>query len=111
MEKLAQYSAILSQIIAQQATRGATDPNIEVVQIRDHETHQYQVLYLGWHGVRRIFTPVIHVRIHNDKIWIEHDGTEDGIALQLLAAGIPNEAIVLAFYSPQKRPYTDFAVA
>lgn len=39
------------------------------------------------------------------------DGTEYGIANDLLAAGIPKDKIVLGFKSPESRKYTDFAVA
>ncbi|WP_129675954.1 XisI protein [Candidatus Chloroploca sp. Khr17] len=111
MEKIAHYRAILERMIAEEAARISTHPEVEVCQICDPVRHHYQLLYLGWHGPTRVFTPMIHLRIHHGKVWIEHDGTEEGIAMQLLAAGIPRDEIVLAFYSPQKRPFTEFAVA
>jgi len=49
--------------------------------------------------------------LHNNKIYIEEDLTEDGIATNLLVAGVPREDIVLAFHPPEMRPYTEFAVA
>ncbi len=49
--------------------------------------------------------------MHNGKIWVEADNTNQAIVQRLLDAGIPKESIVLAFYSPQKRPFTEFAVA
>lgn len=49
--------------------------------------------------------------IKNGKVWIQHDGTESGIAGELLEAGIPRDHIVLAFHHPSKRQYTSFAVA
>ncbi|MBV7334508.1 XisI protein [Chloroflexi bacterium TSY] len=45
------------------------------------------------------------------KIWIEIDWTEEGIATELVAAGVPKEDIVLAFHHPSMRQYTEFAVA
>jgi hypothetical protein len=111
MEKIKQYSAILTRIIEEEAQRVSTHPEIEVCAICDPVHHQYQLLYLGWQGINRVFTPMIHLRIHNEKVWIEQDGTEEGIATQLLAAGLTRDEIVLAFYSPQKRPFTEFAVA
>jgi hypothetical protein len=54
---------------------------------------------------------LLHIDIIDDKIWIQQDGTEEGIALELLDAGIPYERIVLGFRHPDIRPYTDFAVA
>jgi XisI protein len=45
------------------------------------------------------------------KVWIQMDGTEDGIAQELIQSGIPKEDIVLGFHEPSIRPYTGFAVA
>jgi hypothetical protein len=39
------------------------------------------------------------------------NGTEEGVATALLAADIPKKDIVLAFHSPAKRCFTEFAVA
>ncbi|MEN8221131.1 MAG: element excision factor XisI family protein [Pseudomonadota bacterium] len=51
---------------------------------------------------------VIHVDIIEDKIWIQYDGTEEGIAVD---KGVPKETIVLGFRPPELRSYTGFAVA
>ncbi|USR93219.1 XisI protein [Phormidium yuhuli AB48] len=45
-----------------------------------------------------------------DKVWIHQDGLEDGIADELLNAGIPQDKIVLGFHHPDLRPYTGFAI-
>ena len=49
------------------------------------------------------------VQLHDGKIWIEKDTTEDGIATDLMREGVPREDIVLAFHPPEMRQYTDFA--
>jgi len=49
--------------------------------------------------------------IREDKIWIQEDRTEAGVASELAEMGVPKDAIVLAFHAPYKRPYTGFAVA
>jgi hypothetical protein len=51
------------------------------------------------------------VEIINDKIWIHRDGLEDGIANDLVRAGIPKSQIVLGFHPPKIRQYTEFAVS
>ena len=71
----------------------------------------YQLMNVGWHGQHRIHGCVLHVDIKGGKIWIQHDGTEEGIANRLVAAGVPRDDIVLAFHSPFKRRFTDFAVS
>jgi len=52
---------------------------------------------------------VIHADIRDGKVWIQHDGTEQGIAGERVEAGIPKERIVLALHSPSERPLTSFA--
>jgi hypothetical protein len=59
----------------------------------------------------RYHAVVFHLRIWNGKIWIEWDGTEPGITQYLLEAGISKEDIVLAFYRPERRSLSGFAVA
>lgn len=53
---------------------------------------------------------VIHIHIKDNKIWIQHDETEDGIANELVQRGVSKQDIVLAFHSPFKRQFTEFAV-
>jgi hypothetical protein len=49
--------------------------------------------------------------LHQEKVWSQYDETEDGIAEELIKAGIPRDRIVLAFKPADIRPPTDFAVA
>jgi hypothetical protein len=77
----------------------------------DESSDVYLIVVEGWQGVRRLHGCMAHLEIKGDKIWIQQDGTEDGIATDLLAAGIPKECIVLGFKSPQSRAHTQFAVA
>jgi hypothetical protein len=77
----------------------------------DEAADVYLVVVEGWQGVRRLHGCLVHVEIKGDKIWIQQDGTEHGIATDLLAAGIPKDRIVLGFKSPQSRAHTPFAVA
>ena len=53
----------------------------------------------------------MHVDIINDKIWRHRDDKEDGVATELLDAGIPKDKIVLGFRSPEMRKYTGLAIA
>ena len=75
--------------------------------IREH----YLLMKMGWYQDNRIKSNVIHVRLKDGKIWIEEDRTEDGIAIDLLQAGVSCEDIILAFHPPRLRPFTEFATA
>ena len=76
----------------------------------DQDRDQYLLLLMGWEDDRRLKSVLIHVRIHQRKIWIEEDWTEEGVATDLLAAGLSRDEIVLGFHPPQVRQYTEFAV-
>jgi len=54
---------------------------------------------------------MVYLKIEQGKIWIEEDLTKQGIANELLDAGVPPEDIVLGFQHPSKRPLTEFAAA
>lgn len=53
---------------------------------------------------------MLHLDIIDSKIWIQQDGTEVGIANELVNFGVPKQDIVLAFDPPLVRQFTDFAV-
>lgn len=79
--------------------------------IFDESNDHYELIYAGWNGPYRIHGSVLHLDIRQGKVWIQHDGTADGIAEELVRAGIPRDRIGLAFKPPEIRPHTDFAVA
>jgi hypothetical protein len=54
---------------------------------------------------------LLHLDIKDGKIWIQYDGTEGGIALELVELGVPKEDIVLGYHSPSVRGFTEFAVS
>lgn len=77
----------------------------------DDERGQYLVLDIGWKDDIYLHTTPIHLSLMGDKIWIQYDDTEEGVAIDLMAAGIPKENIVLGFRHPKVRPHKGFAVA
>ncbi len=66
---------------------------------------------IGWDNGNRIEKIVVFARIKNQKIWIETDWTNEGIAIDLMRAGIPNTDIVLGFLAPEERSLSEFAIA
>lgn len=75
------------------------------------DTNHYLLLTMGWEDEVRVHGCVVHLEIIDDKIWIHRDGTEDGMASDMVAAGIPKKQIVLAFHPAQLRQYTEYAVS
>ena len=107
-----QYARYIRQLLSERAERSANQYQLkeyEVQTIFDDKQGHYQLLYVGWRGDERDFGCILHLDIKGEKIWIQHDGTEVGIANQLTELGVPKEDIVLAFHEPEVRQYTDFA--
>jgi hypothetical protein len=84
MEKL-NYSEVV-QTILKNHVRNRPHSQIEVQFIFDIESDRYQVLNIGWQDLTRIFGCIIYVEIKEGKIWIERDGTEAGVANELVEA-------------------------
>ncbi len=109
-----QYRQIIQQLILERVQRQASEitpegEGIAKQAIKDTERDHYLLLHTGWRGNRRTHGCSLHLDIINGKIWIQHDGTEVGIATQLLELGVPAYDIVLAFHSPYMRQFTEFA--
>ncbi len=100
----------LVQTILSQHSGNDLDTETEVQLVFDTEREHYQVLHLGWEEQKRVYGCAIHVDIKKEKIWIQRDRTEAGVANELVAAGVPKEDIVLAFKAPYVGQFTDFAV-
>ncbi|MDY7007560.1 MAG: XisI protein [Cyanobacteriota bacterium] len=75
----------------------------------DETGNHYLLIEIGWQNSRRIYGTLIHLDIIK-KIWIQQDGTEEGIANELVNLGISQNQIVLAFKTLERRKITDFAV-
>ena len=75
------------------------------------DENNFLLITQGWEDDLRVHGCLVHLEIINHKIWIHRDGMEDGIANELVAAGIPKSDIVLAFHPPDVRKFTEFAVS
>ncbi len=111
MDTLTHYRAIVRQLIETYASYKPSHGDIETEAIVDPEKDHYEVMHVGWDGVRRVHGSVIHLDIIDGKIWIQYDGTSWPVAEALLEAGVPHKDIVLGFHPAHVRQYTDFAVS
>ena len=85
--------------------------DLQAEAVFDREHDRYIVVTIGWDVGMRVYSVLVHIDVLNDKVWVQQDNTEDGIATELVQAGIPKERIVLGFRPREVRHYTDFAVA
>ncbi|WP_442949491.1 XisI protein [Nostoc sp.] len=76
----------------------------------DTEHDHYQIISIGWNNQKRIYGPIMHIDIKNNKIWIQQNTTEADIALELIEMGIDKQDIVIGFHTPKMRQLSGFAV-
>ncbi len=109
MERVDRYRNFVENILREYGSYKPAYGDVEVQLVFDRERDHYHLYSVGWNDQRRIRGDVLHIDIKNGKIWIQHDGTERGIANDLVELGVPKQDIVLAFHAPYKRKYTEFA--
>ena len=111
MDTIETYRHIIQEVLGQYAQIAYVQGEIRNETLFDPQHDRYMVVSMGWDDVRRIHGCLLHVEILDGKVWIQRDGTEDGIARELEQAGIPKDRIVLGFHEPDVRQYTGYAVA
>lgn len=111
MDTLENYRQIIRTILTEYSQLPYAYGELERQLIIDESANHYLLLTLGWENKQRVHGCLIHIDIINDKVWIQRDGTESGIANELVSAGIPKDKIVLAFQPVNVRQYTEFAIA
>lgn len=105
------YREVVEKILKDYADFLGSDDQIQVELVFDRERDRYLLVETGWENGYRVYGTLLHIDIIDNKLWIQHDGTEEGIALELVAAGISKEYIVLAFKSLERRKHTEFAIS
>lgn len=109
MEKLLNYQQQITQLLTQLGTQLPSTTEVETQYIFDTQRNHYQLFQVGWEENEWIHGCIVHIDLKNDKIWIQHNGTELKLADELVNLGIPKQDIVLGFQAPYKRKYTGFA--
>ena len=101
MDALTNYRQQVESILCEYAKIPYAHGKIDIQTIFDREHDHYLLMLVGRDGIRRVHGCLVHIDIIDDKLWIQRDGTEYGIARELIEAGIPASQIVLAFRIPE----------
>ena len=108
MDSLDRYRDIIEECLAYYANVRYSVQDISNEAVFDRTRDRYVVLSQGWDKKKRVHGALIHIDIIDGKVWIQRDGSEDGIAYELLRAGIPKDDIVLGFRRPEQRPFVQW---
>jgi hypothetical protein len=107
---LATYQSIIRQVFSDHIEFLGNAEKTQLEIIFDVQNHHYLLTEIGWQDYRRIYHTLLHIDIIDGKVWIQQDATEEGIADELVALGIPKHHIVLGYKPSDRRRFTEFAV-
>jgi hypothetical protein len=117
MDKLEHYRQIIENkltdyySLANSETLASGSSEVSDRLALDRENDQYIWFRFGWSGAQKVQHIIMYLCIKNGKIWVEEDATNLCVVDDLLAENIPETDIVLGFHPPQKRAFTEFAIA
>lgn len=111
MEKLDYYRTCIETLLEQESRYNSHAEDVESELFFDPIRHHYQLMRVGWQGLKRVYYTVMHFDIKDSKIWIQQNTTERDVGQALVEMGIPKEDIILGLHPPYKRPYTGYGVA
>lgn len=111
MVALDAWRDLIEKALTERAAIPFSHGDVQIQTVFDRRCDHYLIMLVGRDDQRRVHGCLVHIDIIDGKVWVQRDGTEQGIADALLEGGIPKDRIVLGFHAPQKRPLTGFAVA
>ena len=89
MDTRLKYQSIVKDALQNHADYRAALPDAYTSQvIFDDDRGQYLVLDIGWNGDKYLHATPIHISLIGDKVWIQFDDTEEGIATDLMKTAI-----------------------
>ena len=111
MDTPVEWRDVIEHILTDETRVPVSYGEITLYTVFDRAQDHYLLMAVGWEGHKRVHAPLIHIDIIECKLWIQHDGTERGVARDLEGAGIPKDRMVLAFQHISRRQYGDYAAA
>ncbi|MCB0063456.1 MAG: XisI protein [Caldilineaceae bacterium] len=108
---IARFHEIIKELLVAWAEPTSEGEGIRTEIVIDRDRGHYEIMEVGWSNDQRIHNSIIHIDIIGNKVWLQQNTTEIRVAEELVAAGIPRQAIVLGFHPPRVRQFTEYAVA
>lgn len=96
---------IIEKALAEYAAIPYAYGEVDTQTVFDRVSNHYLLMIVGRDAGKRVHGCLVHIDIIDDKIWIQRNGTEEGISTELIRQGIAPERIVLAFSASGPRAY------
>ena len=104
------YHDAVLEVLEEHKERFPSKEGVETIIIQDLNLNHYLLYHIGWNGFKWAYSCPIHFSI-KEKVYVQFDGTEYGVAEKLVEKGLKKEEVVLAYQHPSKRKYTEYAEA
>jgi len=111
MDPVSTYWQAVERVLTVYTTIPYAHGGLRCEALFDRERARYALITHGWNAGKRVHFTLVHIDIVDGKVRIEKDNTEEGVAAELVQAGIPKSQIVLAFRPLEVRKHMDYAVA
>ncbi len=111
MNRIDTYRQIIRDVLIEQTVVPISYGKIELETVFDADKDRYIVVFAGWSNDDRIYGPLAHIDIIDGKLWVQRDGTAEGLPILLMEKGVPKEQIVMAYRHPSDQKLMGFAMA
>lgn len=102
---------VIEKILTDYAAIPYAHGQVTTQTVFDRDRDHYLLVLVGTDGVRRVHGSLVHIDIVDDRVVIQRDGTERGMAPLLARGGIAPERIVLAFHPEGPFLYSELEAA
>jgi hypothetical protein len=102
---------VIEKTLAEYAAVPYAHDDVATETVFDRQSNRYLLVIVGSDGRFRVHGCLVHIDLIDDKVWVQYDGTERGMAPALVRGGIPAERIVLAFSSSGPYLYSEVLAA
>ncbi len=109
MDPIDAWRDLIERLLTERANLPYANKDLHSRVVFDRAHDSYLLVEVGWNGSERLHGIHMHLDIIDGRIWIQFDGTEHGIAYDLLDGGVPKDHIVLGFKPPRWRVLSGFA--
>ncbi len=112
MENIKKKKEIVKSLLKEIFQMIPPDDRVDNQIIIDDQHGHYLLTSVGWINDYREFNSFVHIDVKPDgKVWVQHDGTDQKLVMQLIEKGVLKKDIVLAFHAPYRRKLIpEFAV-
>jgi XisI protein len=110
--KIKKYERLLIKLMSNYIQERSPRKGFNYQLITDTKNHHFQVIRNGWDDDLLIHQLIFHFEVKADnKIWLWVNQTDIDVGQVLQLQGVPNSDIVLGFFPPYMREWSDYAVA